>query len=113
AEREAVEIDRRGREIRHAIVIRGEEAPAKPRVYRLKAAACEAFFVDLERERPERWKNDYSEEIMDGAAWMLRIRHTDAPEKSVKGNVRLPPGGQRLREKILRLAPFAPKPRIF
>jgi hypothetical protein len=111
--RERVEVDRRAREIRQAILINGEEKRAEPRVYPLDAAACEDFFGFLEKQRPARWKNDYSVPMLDGWAWRLRVRYGDAREKRVEGNETPPPGGGEIQRRIRALAPFESDPRIF
>jgi hypothetical protein len=111
--RHRVEVDRRSREIRHLISVNGAEEIAKPRVYALAAAACEDFFIDLEKQRPDRWKDDYSTPMLDGWAWKLRVLYKDAPEKRVKGNETPPPGGEEIRRRIRALAPFEVDPHIF
>jgi hypothetical protein len=111
--RERVEVDRRAREIRYVILINGEEKRAEPRVYPLDAVACEDFFVFLEKQRPARWKDDYSVPMLDGWAWRLRVRYGDAREKRVEGNETPPPGGGEIQRRIRALAPFESDPRIF
>ncbi|GHU36892.1 hypothetical protein AGMMS50256_34110 [Betaproteobacteria bacterium] len=111
--RHRVEVDRRACEVRFAVSVNGAEKEAKPSAYPLAAAACEDFFVDLEKRRPDRWKNDYSVPMLDGWVWELRILYKDAPEKRFKGNEMPPPGGKELERRIRALAPFASEPRIF
>jgi hypothetical protein len=111
--RHRVEVDRRSCEIRHLVSILGAEERTKPHVYPLAAAACEDFFIDLEKQRPDRWEDDYSVPMLDGWAWKLRVIYKNAVEKRAKGNETPPPGGEEIQRSIRALAPFKVDPRIF
>jgi len=114
--RHRLEIDRKAREIRHSILINGVNGAERDptiHVYPLEAAACEDFFVFLEQQRPDRWRDDYAVDMLDGWAWKLRILYKDGLEKRVKGNANPPPGGEEISRRIRALAPFAKNPLIF
>jgi hypothetical protein len=111
--RHRVEIDRRALEIRHSISINGAETQTGPRVYRFDAAAGEDFFGYLEKQRPDRWEDDYSVPMLDGWAWRLRVLYKGGPEKRIEGNETPPPGGEEIERRIRALAPFAPEPYLF
>lgn len=83
----------------------------------LDAAQSEALFSLLEAaERTGDFQKDFIEEICDGSAWIVRLRHSDRRSTIIRGTVYYPTHGEEIEQYIrtaLDAACLLTEPTIF
>lgn len=83
----------------------------------LETAQCEALFALLEAaERSGDFQKNFIEEVCDGSAWIMRLRHSDRRFTVIRGTVYYPTHGEEIEQYIrtaLDAACLLTEPTIF